>query len=90
MQTAAEGNGPVNALDAAVRKALRRVLPGVDEVRLVDYKVRIIDSSAGTGARMRVLIESHRRRSTTGARSAASTDIIEASGWPWPTRWNTG
>jgi 2-isopropylmalate synthase len=78
VQTAAEGNGPVNALDAAVRKALVGVYPAVEAVRLVDYKVRIIDSAAGTGASVRVLIESahgDELASTVGA----STDIIEAS-----------
>ncbi|HEX6029991.1 MAG TPA: alpha-isopropylmalate synthase regulatory domain-containing protein, partial [Tepidiformaceae bacterium] len=76
--TAAEGNGPVNALDAAVRKALVAAYPAVDDVKLVDYKVRILDSQAATGARVRVLIES-----TDGARYwttvGSSTDIIEAS-----------
>jgi 2-isopropylmalate synthase len=76
--TAAEGNGPVNALDAAVRKALVEFYPSVAEVKLVDYKVRILDSKAATGARVRVLIES-----TDGSRYwttvGSSTDIIEAS-----------
>jgi 2-isopropylmalate synthase len=78
LQTAAEGNGPVNALDAAVRKALVASYPSVMDVKLVDYKVRIIDSAAGTGASVRVLIESTHGEdiaSTVGA----STDIVEAS-----------
>ena len=78
VQTAADGNGPVNALDTAVRKALLTWYPGLEHVKLVDYKVRIIDSAAGAGASVRVLIESsdgdHFWR-TVGA----STDIIEAS-----------
>ena len=77
-QTAAEGNGPVNALDAAVRKALVEFFPGIYAVKLVDFKVRIIDSAAGTSAAVRVLIESsdgERMWTTVGA----STDIIEAS-----------
>ncbi len=78
VQTAADGNGPVNALDAAVRKALVEFYPSLAAVKLVDYKVRIIDSAAGTGASVRVLIEStdgeHFWR-TVGS----STDIIEAS-----------
>ena len=76
--TAAEGNGPVNALDQAVRKALTAAYPAVNEVKLVDYKVRILDSQAATGAQVRVLIES-----TDGVRYwttvGSSTDIIEAS-----------
>jgi 2-isopropylmalate synthase len=78
VQTAADGNGPVNALDAAVRKALREYFPRIGDVHLVDYKVRIIDSTAGTGASVRVLIEcqdQERIWQTVGA----STDIIEAS-----------
>ncbi len=76
--TAAEGNGPVHALDAAVRKALVQHFPSISAIKLVDYKVRIIDSAAGTGANVRVLIES-----TDGEDSwitvGSSTDIIEAS-----------
>jgi 2-isopropylmalate synthase len=78
VQTAADGNGPVNALDAAVRKALGEFYPRITDVRLVDYKVRIIDSGSGTGASVRVLIEcsdSDHTWQTVGA----STDIIEAS-----------
>jgi len=76
--TAAEGNGPVNALDDAVRKALTAVYPRLADVKLVDYKVRILDSQSATGARVRVLIEStngDRYWTTVGS----STDIIEAS-----------
>src|SRR3990170_1820955 len=76
--TAAEGDGPVNALDAAVRKALAQFYPTIGAIKLVDYKVRIIDSAAGTGASVRVLIESadgERAWTTVGS----STDIIEAS-----------
>jgi 2-isopropylmalate synthase len=76
--TAAEGNGPVNALDAAVRKALVEFYPDLSRIRLLDYKVRILDSNTGTAASTRVLIESsdgeHIWR-TVGC----STDIIEAS-----------
>ncbi len=78
MHTAADGNGPVNALDAAVRKALLPFYPGLADVRLVDYKVRILDGGAGTAAQTRVLIDSadgHRSWSTVGS----STNIIEAS-----------
>jgi len=78
MQTAADGDGPVNALDAAVRKALGEYHSGIGEVRLTDYKVRVVDSSAGTGASVRVLVECADevdRWQCVGA----STDIIEAS-----------
>ncbi|HEX9117596.1 MAG TPA: citramalate synthase [Anaerolineae bacterium] len=78
MHTAAEGNGPVNALDAALRKALLDVYPRLAAVKLVDYKVRILDSDTATAANIRVLIETYdgvRRWSTVGA----STNIIEAS-----------
>jgi 2-isopropylmalate synthase len=78
MHTAAEGNGPVNALDAALRKALVDVYPVLANVRLSDYKVRILDSESATAASVRVLIDTEngqRRWSTVGA----STNIIEAS-----------
>lgn len=78
VQVAADGNGPVSALDAAVRKALLQVFPAMEPIHLVDYKVRIINSQAGSDAAVRALIETsdgiHRWR-TVGA----STDVIEAS-----------
>jgi 2-isopropylmalate synthase len=76
--TAAEGNGPVNALDAALRKALVPVYPRLAEFDLADYKVHILDGEAGTAATTRVLIDVQngtRRWSTVGA----SANIIEAS-----------
>jgi 2-isopropylmalate synthase len=76
--TAASGNGPVNALDAALRKALSNRFPALDAVSLHDYKVRILDGDAGTAATTRVLIESGkdlRRWTTVGC----SSNIIEAS-----------
>lgn len=78
MHTAAEGNGPVNALDQALRKALLRFYPSLAQVRLVDYKVRILEESVGTGSQVRVLIESSDgvgEWRTVGG----STNIIEAS-----------
>jgi 2-isopropylmalate synthase len=78
VHTAAEGNGPVSALDAALRKALVDVYPYLKFTRLDDYKVRILDSENGTGAGVRVLIDTKNgthRWSTVGA----STNIIEAS-----------
>jgi 2-isopropylmalate synthase len=68
----------VNALDAAVRKALGEFFPRITDVRLVDYKVRIIDSGSGTGASVRVLIECS-DQDYTWQTVGASTDIIEAS-----------
>jgi len=76
--TAAEGNGPVNALDAALRKALLRFYPKLENVQLEDYKVRILDGDAATAAKTRVLIDSSsgsRRWGTVGS----SANIIEAS-----------
>jgi len=73
-----EGNGPVNALDAAVRAAVGERYPALDAVKLVDYKVRILDSQSGTGAVTRVLIDAtngDRRWTTIGV----SENIIEAS-----------
>jgi 2-isopropylmalate synthase len=78
VHTAAEGNGPVNALDAALRKALLNAYPHIRNLRLDDYKVRILDSESGTAANVRVLIDTkngNSRWSTVGA----STNIIEAS-----------
>jgi 2-isopropylmalate synthase len=78
VHTAAEGNGPVNALDAALRKALTPSFPEIADTQLFDYKVRVLDGRDGTAAGVRVLIESgdhHRRWNTVGC----STNIIEAS-----------
>ena len=78
LHTAADGNGPVNALDAALRKALGAFYPGIDDVHLVDYKVRILDGGAATAARTRVVIDSMdgaRTWSTMGS----DTNIIAAS-----------
>jgi 2-isopropylmalate synthase len=78
IHTAAEGNGPVNALDHALRKALLQYYPSLAVVRLVDYKVRILEESTGTESQVRVLIESSdgvHQWNTVGS----STNIIEAS-----------
>jgi 2-isopropylmalate synthase len=78
LHTAAEGNGPVNALDAALRKALLPRYPALASFHLADYKVRILDSGNGTAATTRVLIDTQngiKRWSTVGA----SANIIEAS-----------
>lgn len=85
MHTAAEGDGPVNALDQAIRKALLPHYPELAEVHLVDYKVRIVNEHLGTAAIPRVVIESARgeeRWSTVGS----SENIIEAS---WLALWDS-
>mgnify|MGYP000016331875 CR=1 FL=1 len=84
MHTAAEGDGPVNALDQAIRKALAPFYPQIANVALVDYKVRIVDEHLGTAARPRVLIESARgetRWTTVGC----SENILTAS---WQALWD--
>ncbi len=76
--TAAEGNGPVNALDKALRKALIKFFPEIEKMHLSDYKVRVLNVKDGTGAKVRVLIDSSADRllwSTVGV----SENIIEAS-----------
>lgn len=76
--TAGEGDGPVNALDIALRKALCRFYPAVSQIRLTDYKVRVLDGKSATASRVRVLIES-----TDGNNSwttvGVSSDVMEAS-----------
>jgi 2-isopropylmalate synthase len=76
--TAADGDGPVNALDSALRKALLHYYPQLSDMHLSDYKVRVLDEKSGTAAKVRVLIQSQDDRdswSTTGV----SENIIEAS-----------
>lgn len=78
MHTAAEGNGPVNALDQALRKGLLEFYPQLEKIKLLDYKVRILEESAATASKVRVLIESsdgEQEWHTVGS----STNIIEAS-----------
>ena len=74
----AEGDGPVNALDAAMRKALNGDFPGLADMRLIDYKVRVVNSEAGTAARIRVIIESSDHQDVWGT-IGVSENIIEAS-----------
>ena len=76
--TAAEGNGPVNALDNALRKALGKFYPELNEMILADYKVRVLDGQEGTKAKVRVLITTKNDHSTWNT-VGVSTDIIEAS-----------
>jgi len=73
-----EGDGPVNALDAALRKALNGAFPGLRDMRLVDFKVRVVNSEAGTAARTRVTIESADQHDVWGT-IGVSDNIIEAS-----------
>ncbi len=75
---AGEGDGPVNALDSALRKALTPAYPGLADMALVDYKVRVINSSEGTAAKVRVVIES-RDRNSVWSTVGVSENIIEAS-----------
>jgi len=76
--TAAEGDGPVNALDNALRKALVKFFPPLKEVKLDDYKVRVLDGKDGTAAKVRVLIESSDKVNRWGT-VGVSENIIEAS-----------
>lgn len=76
--TASDGDGPVNALDKALRKALLRFYPEVGLIKLVDYKVRVLDEKDGTAAKVRVMIESSDGSDAWGT-VGVSTNIIEAS-----------
>jgi len=76
--TAALGNGPVNALDNALRKALEKFYPQLKQTSLIDYKVRVLSSGQGTGSRVRVLVESGDGAHTWGT-VGVSENIIEAS-----------
>ena len=76
--TVAEGDGPVNALDSALRAALMQFFPQIKNVRLTDYKVRILDSATGTAAKTRVLIQSTDGKEEWGT-VGADDNIIEAS-----------
>lgn len=73
-----EGDGPVNALDKAMRNALRDIYPAIKEVKLTDYKVRVLDSNLATAAKVRVMIESSDANSSWNT-IGVSTDITEAS-----------
>jgi 2-isopropylmalate synthase len=73
-----EGDGPVNALDAALRKALENLYPSIRDIHLIDYKVRVVNAKAGTAARVRVIIESRDKTSVWGT-VGVSENVIEAS-----------
>jgi 2-isopropylmalate synthase len=79
LMTVATGNGPVNALDSALRKALLAFYPELEDMRLVDYKVRILTPSAGTGAVTRVMIESADGTGERWSTVGVSPNIIDAS-----------
>jgi 2-isopropylmalate synthase len=76
--TASLGDGPVNALDSALRKALKKFYPSLNEMHLTDYKVRVLDEKEGTAARVRVLIQSQDKNSSWWT-MGVSENIIEAS-----------
>ena len=73
-----EGDGPVNALDAALRKSLIKFYPGIEAMHLFDYKVRVVNAKEGTAARVRVIIESRDKTATWGT-VGVSENIIQAS-----------
>jgi 2-isopropylmalate synthase len=78
MHTVSEGDGPVNALDGALRKSLQPIFPNLAQMSLVDYKVRVVNARAGTAARVRVVIESRDQADVWGT-VGVSENIIEAS-----------
>ncbi len=78
VHTASTGDGPVNAIDMAMRKALTQFYPALEELELVDYKVRVLSGQQGTGAKVRVLIESKDKNEQWGT-VGVSLNIIEAS-----------
>ncbi len=78
VHTASMGDGPVNALDRALRKALTRFYPSLEEMELIDYKVRVLSGEYGTGAKVRVLVESKDAKCHWGT-VGVSVNIIEAS-----------
>jgi len=73
-----EGDGPVNALDAALRRSLETSYPAIREMHLIDYKVRVVNARAGTAARVRVVIESRDKQSVWGT-VGVSANVIDAS-----------
>jgi 2-isopropylmalate synthase len=76
--TVSEGDGPVNALDGALRKALLPAYPHLAALQLVDYKVRVVNAKAGTAARVRVTIESRDEHAVWGT-VGVSENVVEAS-----------
>ncbi len=76
--TVSEGDGPVNALDAALRKAMEKFYPSIQDMRLFDYKVRVVNAKAGTAAKVRVIIESRDKTAIWGT-VGCSSNVIDAS-----------
>jgi 2-isopropylmalate synthase len=76
--TAAEGDGPINALDKALRKALEKFYPELSQIHLTDYKVRVLDTQNATAAKVRVLIETKDDKSSWNT-VGVSPDVVEAS-----------
>ena len=85
----AEGNGPVNALDSALRQAITRKYPHLSDIELVNYKVRILDETKGTGAVTRVLLDASDGEDLWGSIGVARTSSRPA-GRPWSTPSSTG
>ena len=77
--TAAEGNGPVNALDGALRRALEVFFPSLKELRLIDYRVRVVNPEEATGTKVRVTITSQSESVPQFSTIGVSTDVIDAS-----------
>jgi 2-isopropylmalate synthase len=78
LDASGEGDGPVNALDSALRKVLENIYPELKTMKLTDYKVRVLNSEAGTAARVRVIIESADEKNVWNT-VGVSTNVIEAS-----------
>ncbi|MCP4312771.1 MAG: citramalate synthase, partial [Bacteroidetes bacterium] len=76
--TVSDGDGPVNALDGALRKALEKFYPSLTDMQLMDYKVRVINPTEATAAKVRVIIESHDHKDIWGT-VGVSENVIEAS-----------
>ena len=76
--TVSDGDGPVNALDGALRKALEKFYPSLSDMHLIDFKVRVINPKEASAAKVRVIIESHDHKDTWGT-VGVSGNLIEAS-----------
>ena len=77
--TVAEGDGPVHALDGALRAGLSRFYPDLNRIRLTDFKVRVVTAGEGTAAKVRTIVESTADQGETWSTVGVSTNIIEAS-----------